>query len=223
MAAARADRKRGTAQASRPHVATGELARPEALVLSALRVAEDGEAVAGALERVLIGRGYDVQIVDCLSVDVIPCTGCSSCGMRTPGTCVVKDDMQDIFSKMVAADVLVLATPVRFGSYCADLKKVVDRFQPLMVPIYVVRRGEMHFQGRYDLPPLVGVGLVREAEGERGRETAAAEAEAFRFLVGRLAVNIDARHAAAAFVGGDEAAARAGIEEALAAVEDMTS
>ena len=36
-------------------------------------------------------------------------------------------------------------------------------------------------------------------------------------------MNIDTRHAAAAFVGGDEAAARAGIEEALAAVEDMTS
>ena len=74
--------------------------------------------------------------------------------------------MQDIFRRMVASDVLVLATPVRFGSYCAELKKVVDRFQPLMVPIYVVRRGEMHFQGRYDLPPLVGVGLVREAGAE---------------------------------------------------------
>ena len=58
----------------------------------------------------------------------------------------------------VASDVLVLATPVRFGSYCAELKKVIDRFQPLMVPIYVVRDGEMHFQGRYDLPPLLGSG-----------------------------------------------------------------
>ena len=87
----------------------------------------------------------------------------------------------------------------------------MDRFQPLMVPIYVLRDGEMHFQGRYELPPLVGVGLVRETgDGERGRQTLAAEAEAFRFLVGRLAVNIDTRHAAAAFAGGDEAAARAG-------------
>ena len=205
-------------------MAAGEPATPEALVLSALRVAEDGEAVAGALEQVLIGRGYDVHTVDCLSIDVIPCTGCGSCGLRTPGACVVKDDMQEIFRKMVASDVLVLATPVRFGTYCAELKKVVDRFQPLMVPIYVLRDGEMHFHGRYDLPPLIGVGLVRESgDGERGRETAAAEAEAFRFLVGRLAVNMDTRHAAAAFAGGDEAASRAGIEEALAAVEGRTS
>jgi hypothetical protein len=71
----------------------------------------------------------------------------------------------------------------------------------------------MHFQGRYSLPPLMGVGIVRE-----GRD-AAAEAEAFRFLVGRLAVNVDTRHAAAAFAGGDEAAARAELERALAALE----
>ena len=148
--------------------------------------------------------------------------------MRTPGACVVKDDMQGIFRALVASDLLVLATPVRFGSYCAQLKKVVDRFQPLMVPIYTVRDDEMHFRGRYDLPALLGVGLVREREDEArvgARATgpdgsgAADEAEAFRFLVGRLAVNIDTRYAAAAFAGGDEAAARTELERALATLE----
>jgi multimeric flavodoxin WrbA len=56
--------------------------------------------------------------------------------------------MQEVLRLLVASDVLVLATPVRFGSYCAQLKKVIDRFQPLMMPIYVVRSGEMHFRGR---------------------------------------------------------------------------
>jgi hypothetical protein len=105
--------------------------------------------------------------------------------------------------------VLVLATPVRFGSYCAQLKKVVDRFQPLMVPIYVVRNGEMHFRGRYGLPTLLGVGLVQEA-GEAG--VADGEASAFRFLIGRLALNIDVRHAAVAFAGGDDQLARVALD-----------
>jgi hypothetical protein len=201
-----------------------------ALVISALGVdAEHGDATLGVLEEALTGRGYDVETVDCLSVDVIPCTGCASCGMRTPGACAVKDDMQAIFRKMVASDVLVLATPVRFGSYCAQLKKVVDRFQPLMVPIYVMRDGEMHFRGRYDLPPVLGVGLVRDGAGPvgAGRDGASAsakeEAEAFRFLIGRLAVNVDTRHAAAAFAGGDQSAARAEIERAVDAVAGRTS
>ena len=201
-------------------------AAKKALIISALGLdAEQGEATLSALEETLDDYGYDVETVDCRTVRVIPCTGCSSCGLKTPGACVVKDDMQDIFRKMVASDVLVLATPVRFGSYCAELKKVVDRFQPLMVPIYVVRGGEMHFQGRYDLPALVGVGLVRDGAGQDGAGAAAAaeEAEAFRFLIGRLAVNVDTRHAAAAFVAGDEGAVRAELEEAVAAVTGRTS
>ncbi len=200
-----------------------------ALVLTALRAdAEHGEHAQTALLDVLVRRGYEVESVDCLDADVIPCTGCGSCGMRTPGACVVKDDMQGIFRALVASDLLVLATPVRFGSYCAQLKKVVDRFQPLMVPLYTVRDGEMHFRSRYDLPALLGVGLVREWEDEARVEAHATglhgtgvadEGEAFRFLIGRLAVNIDTRHAAAAFAGGDEAAARTELERALATVE----
>jgi NAD(P)H-dependent FMN reductase len=180
-----------------------------ALVRTALALdGHEGELAEAALLAELRQRGYDVETVDCRDVDVVPCTGCGSCGLRTPGACSVKDDMQGIFRKIVASDVLVHATPVRFGSYCAELKKVVDRFQPLMVPIYVVRDGEMHFQGRYDLPALVGVGLVRDQ----------AEADAFRFLLSRLAVNIETPHAAAVLAGGDEAAARSAIDAALTAV-----
>jgi multimeric flavodoxin WrbA len=199
----------------------------KALVLSALGVdGELGAATLAEIEAALAERGYDAEIVDCLDVDVIPCTGCSSCGLRTPGECVVKDDIQEIFRKLVASDVLVLATPVRFGSYCSELKRVVDRFQPLMVPIYVIRDGEMHFRGRYELPALVGVGLVRGADGdEAGGEGGSGndEADAFRFLVGRLALNIDTRHAAAAFSGGDAPAARAEIDRALDAVAGVAS
>lgn len=191
----------------------------KALVLSALTVDEEhGASTQAALQTTLAGRSFDVETVDCRDVGIIPCTGCASCGLRTPGECAVKDDMQDVFRKVVESDVLVLATPVRFGSYCAELKKVVDRFQPLMVPIYVLRDGEMHFQSRYHLPALVGVGLVRDDAGHDGATAVAEEAEAFRFLIGRLAVNIDTRHAAAVFAGGDEAAARAEIDRALAAV-----
>ncbi len=198
----------------------------QALVLSALGADPDhGAATLGALETALAKRDYDAETVDCLSVRVAPCTGCSSCGLKTPGRCAVNDDMQGIFRKIVASDVLVLATPVRFGSYCAELKKVIDRFQPLMVPIYVMRGGEMHFRRRYDLPTIVGVGLVRPASAGHGRLAAdiqtEAEADAFRSLIGRLAINLASGHAAAAFAGGDDEELRSELARVLDAAAEV--
>ena len=57
------------------------------------------------------------------------CTGCGACANATR-PCVQKDDVADILEKMVAADVLVLATPVYFYTMCAQLKTLIDRSCP---------------------------------------------------------------------------------------------
>lgn len=56
------------------------------------------------------------------------CTGCGSC--NTSHQCVQQDDMGAILQKMVAADVIVLATPVYFYTMDAQLKTVIDRTVP---------------------------------------------------------------------------------------------
>lgn len=56
------------------------------------------------------------------------CHGCMAC-MKT-GKCVQKDDMAEILDKMLAADVLVLGTPVYFYSMSAQLKVLIDRTVP---------------------------------------------------------------------------------------------
>jgi multimeric flavodoxin WrbA len=54
------------------------------------------------------------------------CTGCSAC-QSNGGKCVQKDDMSDILDKMMAADVIVMATPVYFYTMNAQMKTVIDR------------------------------------------------------------------------------------------------
>lgn len=54
------------------------------------------------------------------------CIGCETC-MQNGGICIQDDDMQEILSKMIEADVIVLATPVYFFSMDAQLKTVIDR------------------------------------------------------------------------------------------------
>ena len=53
------------------------------------------------------------------------CTGCYAC--QKTGKCAIKDDAQSVIDKMMAADVIVLASPVYFYSICAQLKALIDR------------------------------------------------------------------------------------------------
>lgn len=54
------------------------------------------------------------------------CTGCGVCFNRESG-CSQKDDMNEILEKMIAADVIVMATPVYFYTMNGQLKTLIDR------------------------------------------------------------------------------------------------
>ncbi len=54
------------------------------------------------------------------------CIGCGTCFITKKG-CSIKDDMDDILDKMIAADVIVMATPVYFYTMNGQLKTLIDR------------------------------------------------------------------------------------------------
>ena len=54
------------------------------------------------------------------------CLACDGC-RRNGGACVQKDDMAGILDKIIAADVLVMATPVYFYTMDAQMKTLIDR------------------------------------------------------------------------------------------------
>jgi len=54
------------------------------------------------------------------------CTACDAC-QKNGGRCVQQDDMAEILDKMIAADAIVLATPVYFYTMNAQLKTLIDR------------------------------------------------------------------------------------------------
>jgi len=54
------------------------------------------------------------------------CTGCGTC-FNGNKPCPQKDDMADILTKMIAADVIVMATPVNFYTMNGQMKTLIDR------------------------------------------------------------------------------------------------
>ena len=68
------------------------------------------------------------------------CTGCGSC--YTSHKCVQKDDMAEVLEKMIAAEVIVMATPVYFYTMAAQMKTLIDRTCPRYTEI---SNKEMYF------------------------------------------------------------------------------
>jgi len=64
--------------------------------------------------------------------NIAPCNGCDKC--TSTGKCVTKDDMQDIYTQMLASDGIIWATPVYFWSMTGQTKTVMDRTYALLFP-----------------------------------------------------------------------------------------
>ena len=79
------------------------------------------EFVKGAQE-----AGHRAEKVLLKDVKINYCTGCGVC-LNGERPCPQKDDMAGVLEKMVAADVIVMATPVYFYTMCAQMKALIDR------------------------------------------------------------------------------------------------
>lgn len=136
------------------------------------------------------------------------CTGCFGCFVRQPGACLFRDDARAVLESLIRSEVLVLTGRMAFGGYSSTLKRMVDRLLPVLLPFFFSVRGEFHHPARYDkLPRLVVIGVPPDAP--QGADPV--EADVFRALVGRNAINLNApTHACEIVESGssDEAIAR---------------
>ena len=70
--------------------------------------------------------GNQVEKINVIEKHINGCLGCNGC-QRNGGTCVQKDDMQEIYQRILAADVVVLASPIYYYTWTSQLKAVIDR------------------------------------------------------------------------------------------------
>lgn len=70
--------------------------------------------------------GHTVGRFDAAFMNIHPCLGCEVCGMNGP--CAQKDDIAQIRDALLAADMVVFATPIYYFGMSAQLKMVIDRF-----------------------------------------------------------------------------------------------
>lgn len=74
--------------------------------------------------------GAKTELADLSELHIGYCTACNAC--HVTGNCVLDDDVNPLREKMLAADGLVLGSPLYFEGVTAQLKTVIDRLSGIV-------------------------------------------------------------------------------------------
>ena len=72
-------------------------------------------------------KGAEIDSISLNNLKFVPCQECDK--MPENGICLIKDGMDVVYKKVLAADAIIIASPVFFGSVSAQTKMMIDRFQ----------------------------------------------------------------------------------------------
>jgi len=100
--------------------------------------------------------GADVEIVNLREKNIKNCVGCFTCMTKTPGKCILKDDMtEDLFPKWLESDLVIYATPLFHHTVNATMKTFIERTWPICEPFLVEREGRWFHPLRGKHPGVV--------------------------------------------------------------------
>ena len=85
------------------------------------------EALDGAKE-----SEAEIELLRISEMKIAPCDGCMTC--HGSGECRIIDDMQKVYQKIVAAEGIILGSPVYFWSVSGQAKIFMDRTYALRYP-----------------------------------------------------------------------------------------
>jgi len=113
------------------------------------------EWMLGKLLEEVAQSGVETELILLRELNIKGCDGCLACeigGKERKGTCHVKDDMQQIYPGLAAADGWALGTPVYFEMLSGMLKNFMDRTCPIWTKL----------EGK----PVVGIAVAEEGIGK---------------------------------------------------------
>ncbi|MDD4875559.1 MAG: flavodoxin family protein [Dehalococcoidales bacterium] len=70
-------------------------------------------------------NGAEVELVTLAGKNIMPCDSCLSCDKTKQ--CKLNDDMQDIYTKLLAANGIIFGTPLYYQTVSAQAKALIDR------------------------------------------------------------------------------------------------
>lgn len=85
-------------------------------------------------------NGHQVDVVNVCQKKIAGCMACEYCHQKDSGherQCIQKDDMQEVYPLLDAAEMIVLASPVYYHSFSGQLQCAINRIYALDKPKYL--------------------------------------------------------------------------------------
>ncbi len=112
------------------------------------------EALKGAEK-----EGAEVERLRLTDFSITPCKACHGCDQT--GECVIQDDMQQIYPKLLEADIIILASPIFFYGISAWAKALVDRCQAFWSMKYLIKHSSFGKEGKKRKGFFISVGATK--------------------------------------------------------------
>ncbi len=112
--------------------------------------------------KTFIIQEYDISIPDGTAVldlrktELRHCLGCWACWLRTPGHCV-HTDLNEFYRNYLAADKVCFYCEISQGFLSSNMKIMIDRMLPLILPYISWETGESLHEPRYSKYPAIEV------------------------------------------------------------------
>lgn len=90
------------------------------------------EALRGVKE-----SGAEVEKIIVDKLKIAPCREYYGC--LNDGNCVIRDDMDDVYPKIIDTDIIIVASPIFFYTVSAQLMLLISRCQSLWARKYVLK------------------------------------------------------------------------------------
>ncbi len=97
------------------------------VILGSPRKKGNSSTLATRISRGAKSAGAEVETVFLHALKISPCRGCDTCKKPDSKGCAIADDMQEIYRKLIKADVWVIASPVYWFTMSAQTKIFMDR------------------------------------------------------------------------------------------------
>lgn len=107
------------------------------VISTSLRSGSNSDILADYFIEGARSAGNDVEKISLKNADIRFCRGCLAC--HKLGKCAIQDDVNGIMAKVLAADVVVWATPIYYYEMSGQMKTLIDRMNAMYTKDYRFR------------------------------------------------------------------------------------